>query len=95
MTKKDARVQGYYQRKRREMHEDGTKGKGRHASTVSEEREEGCKYSIEEREGDSKKSERGARTIPEQREGFKYSTRERNGGEKTVSKEREGDARTV
>ncbi len=34
----------------------------------------GCKYSIEEREGDSKKSERGASTIPEQKEGFKYMT---------------------
>ncbi len=72
-------MQGYYQRKRRERHEDGTKGKGRHARTVPEEREGGCKYSIEKREGDSKKSERGARTIPEQREGFKNMTQEGKG----------------
>ncbi len=50
---------------------------------------------------DAKKSERGARTVTkwemrgQQRQGFKYSTQERKVDERTVSKEREGDARTV
>jgi hypothetical protein len=86
LTRKDARVQGYYQKKRKEMHEDGTKGKGRHARTVPEEREGGCKYSSEEREGDSKKSERGAGTIPEQRESFKYITQEGKGMKDSIKK---------
>ncbi len=49
-------------------HKDIRRGKGRDARAVAE-----------EREGDSKKSERGARTIPEQRESFKYITQEGKG----------------
>ncbi len=48
----------------------------------------GCKYSIEVREGDSKKSERGARTIPEQREGFKYMTQEGKGMKDSIKGKR-------
>jgi hypothetical protein len=53
--------------------------KGKGSKDSSRRKGGGCKYSIKEREGDEKNSERGARTIPKQRESFKYITQEGKG----------------